>query len=119
MRRDCEVQLFQVNTLGRHIVREDIRIIAGIEQDALAAILDQGGEPPILFHRGGLAEGIVKDGDLGCVRLRIDWRDANSCRRINRHCRHLEKDIPCHAIAPSTARECVTLLWKISRRKFC
>src|SRR6516225_11859838 len=103
MRHDCEVQLLQVDTLGLHIVREDVRIIPGIEQDTLAAILYQSREPPIFPHRGGLTKGIVKDGDLGRARLRIRWRGANSCRRTDRYCCHLEKDIPCHAKTPSTA----------------
>jgi hypothetical protein len=30
-------------------VREDVGIIAGVEQDALAAILDEGGEPQSFF----------------------------------------------------------------------
>jgi hypothetical protein len=104
MRHNCEVQLLQIDTLGLHIVRKDVRIIAGIEQDALANILDQGREPPIFRHRGGLTKGIVKDGDLACARLRIRWRGANPCRRADRHCSYLEKDIVCHAITPSTAR---------------
>src|SRR5580704_3116547 len=101
MGHNCEVQLFQVDALGLHIMREDVRVVAGVEQDAFAAILDKGGEPPIFLHRRGLAEGIVKDGDLGCIRLRIGWRGANSRCRIDRYCRHLKKDIPCHVIAPS------------------
>ena len=69
MGHDCEIQLPEVDTLGLHIVSEDVGIVAGVEQNALAAIFDEGEEPPILLHRGGLAEGIVKYGDLGCARL--------------------------------------------------
>jgi len=37
MRYNCEVQLGKVDTLGSDIVGEDVRIIAGIEQNALVA----------------------------------------------------------------------------------
>src|SRR5262249_28839833 len=104
MRHNCEVKLFQVDALGLRIVCEDLRIVAGIEQDALPAVFDQGREAPILPHRGGLTESIVKDGDLGCARLRIRWRGDNCSRRVDRQCSHIEKDIPSHAITPATAR---------------
>src|SRR5215470_10116716 len=103
MRRDCEVKLFQVNTFGLDSVRKDIRIISGIEQVALAAIFDEGREPPILLHRGGLAEGIVEDGDLGCARLSGCRGDPNGCRG-DRYGGQLEKDMLCHHLAPSTMR---------------
>ena len=80
MGHDCEIQLLKVDTLGLDIVREDVGIIAGVEQDALAAIIDEGGEPPIFLHRGGLAKGNLKDGDLGCARLSGCRRGANRCR---------------------------------------
>src|SRR5262249_9404158 len=119
MRYNCEVKLFQVDALGLHIVCEDLRIVAGIEQDALPAVFDQGREAPILPHRGGLTESIVKDGDLGCARLRIRWRGADCCRRVNHQCSQIEKDIPSHAITPATARANAPACDKISRTKFC
>jgi hypothetical protein len=57
-----------------NVVREDLGVVAGIEQDSLAAILNEGGKPPVLLHGRGLAERIVKDGDLGLVRLRMRRR---------------------------------------------
>jgi hypothetical protein len=76
---DCEIQLFQVDTLGLDIVREDLRIIAGIEQDTLAAILDQCGKSPVFLHRRGLAESVVKNRDLPRARLCVGRRNANRC----------------------------------------
>src|SRR5262245_44606539 len=102
MRHDGEVQLLQVDTLGLHIVREDVGVVSGIKQDALAAILDERGEPPILPPRRSVAEGIVKDGDLGRARLSIGRRGANGCRG-HRHCSQGEEEMPRHE-TPSTAR---------------
>ena len=76
---DCEIQLLQVDTLGLDIMREDLRIIAGIEQDAPAAIFDQRGKPPVFLHRRGLAEGVVKNRDLPRARLSVGRRSANRC----------------------------------------
>src|SRR6516164_9394530 len=53
---NCEIQLPQVDALGLDIVRENLRVIAGIKQDALATILDERGKSPIFLHRRGLAE---------------------------------------------------------------
>ena len=69
MGHDHEVERGQVDTLGLHVVRKDLGVVAGVEQDALAAVLDEGGESPVLLHRRGFAERIVEDGDLGLVLL--------------------------------------------------
>src|SRR5262245_65882089 len=102
MRHDGEVQLLQVDTLGLPLVPEDVGVVSGIKQDALAGILDERGEPPILPHRRSFAEGIVKDGDLGRARLSIGRRGANGCHGY-RHCSHGEEEMPRH-VTPSTAR---------------
>src|SRR5947209_18901113 len=82
---DCEIQLLQVDTLGLDIMREDLRIIAGIEQDAPAAIFDQRGKPPVFLHRRGLAEGVVKNRDLPSARLSVGSRSANRCGGYYQH----------------------------------
>ena len=69
MRHHHEVERGQVDTLGLHVVRKDLGVVARVEQDALAAVLDEGREAPVLLHRRGFAERIVEDGDLGLVRL--------------------------------------------------
>src|SRR5215831_12774317 len=45
---DGEVELREVDALGLHIVCKDFGIVAGVEQNALVAILYEGGKPPIL-----------------------------------------------------------------------
>ena len=77
MRYNGKIELPQVDTLGFDIVRENLRIVARVEQDALAAILDEGRKSPVLGHRRGLAEGIVEDCDLPCARLSAGFRGAN------------------------------------------
>jgi hypothetical protein len=49
MRDDRKIQLRQVHALCRGIVCEDFGIIAGIEQDALAAIFDKAENPQSFF----------------------------------------------------------------------
>src|SRR5262249_19524127 len=59
-----EVELRQVDTLGRNIVRKDLGIVAGVKQNALAAIGNERGKSPILLHCRGLAKGIVENRNL-------------------------------------------------------
>src|SRR5262249_38337796 len=118
---DCEIQLLQVDTLGLDIVREDLRIIAGIEQDALAAILDQRGKPPIFLHRRGLAEGVVKNRDLPRARLRGARRSPKRGGRTHHRRKH-NKDRSTHRIAPGGGvrpRACkgVAWMWKAPKEK--
>ncbi len=49
MGHDHEIERGQVDTLGLHVVRKDLGVVAGVEQDALAAILDEGGKPQSFF----------------------------------------------------------------------
>ena len=69
VRDDRKVELGEVDALGLDIMSEDVGVVAGVKKNLLAAILDIGGEPPILLHGGGLAEGVVEDRDPGrCIR---------------------------------------------------
>ena len=61
---DDEVELREVDTLGRRVLREHLGVVAGVEQDALAADIDKRGVAPIRLHRRVLPEGIVQHGDL-------------------------------------------------------
>ena len=65
MRNDSEIQLGEVDSAGPDIAPEYLGVVAGVEQDPLPAILDVGGKPPVELHFRTLAEGVVKDGDLG------------------------------------------------------
>src|SRR5262245_25505297 len=59
MGNDSEIQLPWIDPLGRDIMREDFLIVAGIEQDPLAAVLYESGKSPVLLQRRGLAERVV------------------------------------------------------------
>src|SRR5262249_59641321 len=69
VRDNGEIKLPQIDAFGVDIVSKDIGIVAGVEQNALAAILDERGKPPVLLHRRGLAERVVKNRDLRRARL--------------------------------------------------
>src|SRR5215510_15861346 len=75
MGHDGKIQLRQIDSLGGDVMREDLCVVAGIEQDARVAVFDEGRKAPVLLHAGGLAEGVVKDRDLRRVYLRARrWR---------------------------------------------
>ena len=63
VRDDHEIDLLQIDAQRLHIVFEDLGVVAGIEQDVLAAIIDQGGETPVQRNSGVLPERVVKNGD--------------------------------------------------------
>lgn len=42
-RHDYEIQFSEVDPLGLHVVRKDVVVVAGVEQDALSAVLDECG----------------------------------------------------------------------------
>src|SRR5262249_38713541 len=98
---NCEIQLPQVDALGLDIVRENLRVVAGIKQDPLAAILDKRGKSPILRHRRGLAEGVVKNRDLRGARFRVCRMCADRCRR-NHQRSNFKEDMASHRMLPRT-----------------
>src|SRR2546425_5198598 len=77
VRHDNEVELRQIDALRLRVLREGVAVVASVEQDALAAVLDQRGIAPVLLHAGRLAESVIKDGDLRLSRVgarRLRWR---------------------------------------------
>src|SRR2546426_10668996 len=77
VRHDNEVELRQIDALRLRVLREGVAVVASVEQDALAAVLDQCGIAPVLLHAGRLAESVIKDGDLRLRRVgarRLRWR---------------------------------------------
>ena len=64
VRHDDEVQPGQVYVLGLRVQRQDLGVVAGVEQDALATVVDERGVPPVLLHGRGLTECVIEDGDL-------------------------------------------------------
>ena len=86
VRHDDEVELGQVDALGLRILRQKVGVVAGVEQNALAGILDERGIAPVLLHRGKLAEGVIEHGDLRLARVsarRRGWRSRRgaSCEK--------------------------------------
>src|SRR6202162_5012036 len=69
-----EVELGEIDALRLDVVRKDLGVVAGIEQDALASVFDQCGKSPVFPHRRGLAEGVVEDGDLSLLEVWIRRR---------------------------------------------
>lgn len=66
---DDEVQSRQVNLQGGAVGGEPGGRVAGVEQDALAAMLDERGEPPIQIQLRFTGERIGDDRDAS-LRLR-------------------------------------------------
>src|SRR5215469_7314118 len=90
MRHDNKVQLQQVDAFGLRIVRKDVWVVAGIEQDALSGVFDQRGITPVLLHRRRLAECIVQDSNL--------WFGVTACggaRSGSKRCRTTDEKKNC------------------------
>ena len=81
MRNHREVEPTQVDAGGLRVRREGLGIVAGIEQDALAAILDERRETPVLLKSGGTAESVIQNGDAVAGR-----------RARERHGKYQERD---------------------------
>ena len=60
---DHEVEVFEVDPERAHVALEDAAIVAGVEENALSAILHQGRKPPVGLQLRTTAEGVVQDGD--------------------------------------------------------
>src|SRR5262249_19851105 len=76
-------------------------------KNPLTAILDERGKSPILRHRRGLAEGVVKNRDLRGARFRVCRSGADRCRR-NHQRSNFEEDVASHRMLPRTnsSRRC-------------
>src|SRR5437660_1354179 len=66
---DDEAEIRQIHSLGLCVLGQDVRVIASVEEDTLAAVFDQGGETPVLLHLRGPAKCIIKNGDLRFRRI--------------------------------------------------
>ena len=93
MRDDDEVQLHEINACRLHVLREDLGIVAGVEQDPLPAILDQRGIAPVLSHSRRLPERVVQDRDAisrspGLSRRPYPLRSSTRARAATEQCRY-------------------------------
>jgi hypothetical protein len=59
MRHDNEIELPEVDAGGFDVVREDIRVVAGVEQDAPSADFEEPGKAPVLLHRSSSATALT------------------------------------------------------------
>ena len=57
------VEAREVDAERLHVALEDRGVVAGVEQDALPAVLDQRGEAPVPRELRWSAEGVVEDRD--------------------------------------------------------
>lgn len=64
---DDEVQPRQVDTERPRVLGEQLGVVPGVEEDALAAVLDERGEAPVEPNIVVLGEGVGDDGDAGIV----------------------------------------------------
>lgn len=53
----------EIDAEGFAVVLENVGLVAGIEENALAVVFDERGEAPIFGDEFGIAEGVVKNGD--------------------------------------------------------
>ena len=62
---DCKIEPSEINASRFDVLRQNIWVVAGVEQDALAIHFDERGKAPVLLHGGILAECVVEDSDAG------------------------------------------------------
>jgi hypothetical protein len=58
-----KIELLQIGARCFHVVFKDLGIVARVEKDAFATIVDQGRKPPIHGQCRRFAEGIIQNGD--------------------------------------------------------
>jgi len=63
MRDNSKVEFGEVNVEGFDVVLEDFGVVPGVEEDALAVVLDEGGESPVASKSRIGAEGVVENSD--------------------------------------------------------
>ena len=60
---DHEVQMGQIDLQSFDVVLKNVFVVAGVEQDALAVVLDQRRKSPITRKRRIISEGVVENSD--------------------------------------------------------
>ena len=58
-----EIEPAEIHSQRPHIAGEDLPVVAGVEQDPLATILDQRRKAPVADESGTSSERIVENGD--------------------------------------------------------
>lgn len=70
VREHSRVEPRQIHLQPLDVVLEESGVVAGIEQDTAAAVLDQRGKPPVFLQIRRVAEGVVQHGHAS-RRLRV------------------------------------------------
>jgi hypothetical protein len=73
VRHHNEVELRQVDALRFRILRKNLRVVAGVEQNPFPVVFDKRSVAPVFRHRGCFTECIIENGEL---------RFAGSCARL-------------------------------------
>jgi len=63
MRDNHEIEFGEIDAECFDVVLENVGIVAGIEENAFAVVLDESGKAPVFGDEFGIAEGVVEDGD--------------------------------------------------------
>jgi hypothetical protein len=71
------------------VAREYARIVAGIEEDPTAAVLDECREPPVFLQRRRWPEGVVENRDASwSLRFDLEGRHGEEASHRDRKARH-------------------------------
>src|SRR5215813_10340261 len=77
MRHNDEIQFGQIDSFCFRIVREDVRIVSGVEQNTVTSVFHESRVSPVFLHLRSFTKGIVEHGDL-CLRW-IDGSPHEGC----------------------------------------
>ncbi len=61
VRNNGEVDLGKVNVEGLDVVLENFRVVASVEEDALAVVLDEGGKAPVFRERFVVGKRVIQN----------------------------------------------------------
>jgi hypothetical protein len=90
VRDDNRIEVPKIDAEGRNVAREPGGIVTGVEEDSMAVVLDQRGEPPVVLKPRSRPEGIGEDRDpvgrLSSRRNRDQSRNARKkCEKVKLH----------------------------------
>ena len=105
MRHDNEVQLRQVHALRFRVLRENVGVVASVEQDPFSSVLDERSIAPVFLHRGCFTECIIENSDLRIASSSARHWSGGYCRGTpddkQEYCRTGNRPvIGCHVFPP-------------------
>src|SRR6267143_6331541 len=85
VRDNDEVEFREINVEGLDVVLEDFGIVASVEEDVLAIVLDEGGKSPVSGELRIIAERVVEDRDAvgreGGARQKGEAKETRKARK--------------------------------------